>query len=133
MPTGAVSDIREEWETLVETVNVNAKDLAFLEDFRTELVVELDGLKAAILRQSNLKAQAQQASRDVEGHLKRGQYLATRLKNGIRSVYGTKGEKLTEFGLNPRRNNRTKKTPQEPGPSTTTPTAASKTASTTKE
>ncbi len=132
MPTGALSDIRKEWETLLETIQTNAEDLPFLGPYRTQLTGELDGLKAASLRQGTFKAQFQQATRDVEGHRKRGQDLATRLRNGIRSAYGMTAEKLTEFGLQPRRN-RPKKKPQETGSSPTAPTASSTTASTIKE
>ncbi len=45
--------------------------------------------------------------------MKEGRELATRVRNGIRTQYGLKGEKLTEFGLKPRRKPQKK---AKPGP-----------------
>jgi hypothetical protein len=57
------------------------------------------GARAASIRQSASQAEAQQASRDVEGFLTRGHDLANRMRAGIKTRYGSKGEKLKEFGM----------------------------------
>jgi hypothetical protein len=108
-----------EWEHLATTVEVNKTDLAYLESPRSLLLAALDRAKEANLRQSTFKAQFQQATRDLEKALSEGADLATRLRNGIRTQYGLRGEKLTEFGLQPRRKKAKKSNPeQNPTPAT---------------
>ena len=95
------------------TVDVNKADLAHLEPQRARLAVVGDGAKAAKIRQEALKAQFQQATRDLEAFRTEGRDLFSRLRNGIRTQYGTKSEKLAEFGMKPRRKPQKK---AKPGP-----------------
>ena len=132
MPNQPIPAIEKDWDTLVITTEANKEDLGFLESLRTDLTTELGGLREASIRQKTFKAQVQQATRDIEGHLSRGVDLANRLRNGLRMSYGIKGEKLTEFGMKPRRS-RAKKKPQEPASSKKAPAADSETASTIRE
>ncbi|MFY9825303.1 MAG: hypothetical protein WAM82_28250 [Thermoanaerobaculia bacterium] len=101
-----------EWDQLATTVDVNKADLAHLEAPRARLAVVSEGMKAAKLRQEASRVLVQQATRDVEAFRKEGRDLATRLRNGIRTQYGLKSEKLTEFGMRPRR--KQKKAKPEP-------------------
>jgi len=124
----AFADETTEWEHLMTTVEVNKTDLSYLESPRSALLAVLERAKEANLRQGTFKAQFHQATRDLEKALTEGKELATRLRNGIRTQYGLRGEKLTEFGLQPRRNTKTKKTSpaQNPTPAPTTPTNTTK-------
>jgi hypothetical protein len=54
----------------------------------------------AMNRQGALKSQAQDTTREIDGHVARGRQVATRLRDAIRAQYGRDDEKLTEFGLN---------------------------------
>lgn len=117
MPKASFAQVMGEWEQLLVTVAANATDLTYLEGRRAQLEEVMEGAKTASIRQAALKAQLQQATRDLEGFLSNGRDLATRLRNGIRNQYGLKGEKLTEFGLQPRRRPQKPKTPpSEPAP-----------------
>lgn len=120
----AFADETTEWEHLMTTVEVNKTELSFLDSPRSALGPVLERAKEANLRQSTLKAQVQQSTRDLEKAMAEGRELATRLRNGIRTQYGLRGEKLTEFGLQPRRKTKAKKTnpEQNPTPAPTTPT-----------
>jgi hypothetical protein len=118
MPRNALPSTVGEWENLAVTVEVNAHELAYLAETRTQLVFNMDSAKAASIRQAAFKSQFQQATRDLEGFLTQGRDLATRLRNGIRTQYGLKSEKLVEFGLQPRRK-RTRTKKEEPGPAAT--------------
>ena len=131
MPKQTIPAIEKDWDTLLITIEVNKVDLGFLELLRTDLGKELGGLREASIRQKSFKAQVQQATRDIEGYLSRGTDLANRLRNGIRTFYGIKGEKLTEFGLKPRRP--PKRKPQESASSKKAPAAASTTEPTIEE
>jgi hypothetical protein len=106
-----------DWDHIAATVAANP-ELKHLEDMRQELVTVTGETKAASVKQSTLRAQLQQTTRDLEKLRTRGTDLATRLRNGIRAQYGLRGEKLTEFGLQPRRKRTPKtKTPVKAPPS----------------
>ncbi|HEX4964393.1 MAG TPA: hypothetical protein VF173_26485 [Thermoanaerobaculia bacterium] len=112
------------WEKLLTTVEANKADLEFLDPLRLQLTAALEGAKAANVRQSTSQAQVQQATRDLEKFMATGRDLATRLRNGIRTQYGLKGEKLTEFGLQPLRKPKKAVKPAEtPTPATPVPAA----------
>ncbi|HEV7505384.1 MAG TPA: hypothetical protein VGS07_10765 [Thermoanaerobaculia bacterium] len=124
MPKATFPEETTDWGQLATTVDVNKADLAYLEPHSSRLTVVLDGARSTKLRQEAFKAQVQQSTRDLEAFMKEGRDLATRLRNGIRTQYGLKGEKLTEFGLKPRRKPQKKATPgpvAQPTPVTVTP------------
>lgn len=112
MPKTSFADVITDWEKLLTTVSTNKADLPFLEEARSQLAEIVEGAKAGSIRQDTFRAQFQQATRDVEELFSRGRELATRLRNGVRTQYGLKGEKLVEFGLKPRR--KPQKTKPEP-------------------
>jgi len=124
MPSQSFPEETTDWGQLSTTVDVNKADLAHLEPHRARLAVVYDGSKATKLRQEALKAELQQTTRDLEALMTEGRDLATRLRNGIRTQYGMKGEKLTEFGLKPRRKPQKKANPEpvaQPAPVAVTP------------
>ena len=124
MPNQTFSEETTEWGQLAVTVDVNKADLAHLEVPRARLAVVSEDVKATKVRQEALKAQVQQTTRDLETLMKEGRGLSTRLRNGIRSQYGTKAEKLAEFGMQPRRSPQKKAKPgpvAQPTPVTHTP------------
>jgi hypothetical protein len=118
MSKTSFADVVTEWEQLLTKVTSNAPDLTFLDDSHASLVTALQGAKDASARQSTFKAQFQQATRDLEDNLNKGRDLATRLRNGIRTRYGLKAEKLADFNLRPRRNPKAKKKNPDPVPET---------------
>ena len=82
-----------------------------------------DGVFAIAVTDPNVPEDAEfvvgvrQATRDLEDNLDNGRDLATRLRNGIRTRYGLKAEKLADFNLRPRRpgqkaNSNKKKVPE---------------------
>jgi len=120
MPKQSFADLMVDWEKLLAAVVANQTDLPYIDGYRQQLEVEMTGAKAAGLRQSASQAEAQQASRDLEGFIQRGQDLASRIRGGVRIKYGIKGEKLKEFGLKVfragKRKSSTEKSPPAVGP-----------------
>jgi hypothetical protein len=117
MAKATYAAVIREWEKLMTTVAANKEELPFLDEGRGQIAKIVEDLKAATDRQSTFRAQFQQATRDVEELLVTGKDLATRLRNGVRMQYGLKGEKLVEFGLQPRRKpQKTKPEPVAPQP-----------------
>jgi hypothetical protein len=113
-----------DWDDLIVKVRANLADLPHLEGYLMELEKERVEAKAARDRQLTLQADAQQATRNLQDSLKRGNDLAVRMRGGIRSKYGNTSEKLADFGMQPRRKRKSTKekpTPEgekKPAPST---------------
>ena len=135
MPRATHGELVTHFENLTTSVAANKDDLAHLQDLSTQLAVETAGAKAALVRQSAQKAEAQQTTQDLRGFMSRGKDLATRLRTGVRSKYGNRSEKLTEFEVRPLRKRKTAATkakpteePPKPGEEKATPPAATTTA-----
>jgi hypothetical protein len=124
MPKQSFADLMTDWEKLLAAVVANQTDLPYIDGYKQQLEVEMTGAKAASLRQSASQAVAQQASRDLEGFIQRGQDLASRIRGGVRSKYGIKGEKLKEFGLKVFRGGKKKGSPKKSPPTVGPPPAA---------
>ena len=107
MATISLADQITEWKTIETTVETNATELAFLQEDRADLQAERTLVEDARLRNKFHRAQAQQATRDLELHRVRARDIATRMRNSLRGRYGISGEKLVEFGMQPRRFDRT--------------------------
>ena len=103
MPNSSFANTMTDWDKAIASTENNLAELPHLAELRTQLIAARDGAKEANLRQSAAKAQKQQATRDLEDFLERGGDLFTRLRNGVRMQYGLKGEKLSEFDMQPRR------------------------------
>jgi hypothetical protein len=99
MPTTSFAALMTDWEQLLTKVSANATDLSFLEDSRAALATTLQGAKDTSTRRSTV-----------------------RLRNGIRTRYGLKAEKLAELNLRPRRPGQ--KAKNTPTPALTPPAAA---------
>jgi hypothetical protein len=109
MPNSSFAEVTTDWGKLLVTIEVNKADLPYLEDRRAQLAKIMERLQEASIRQAAFKAQFQQATRDVEQMLSEGRDVVTRLRNGIRTQYGLKAEKLAEFNMQPRRQAKRKK------------------------
>jgi hypothetical protein len=94
VPRGEVPDDSPRERTRCHAIRQGSIDA-----YRAQLEVEMAGAKAASIRQAALSAEVQQATRDLEGFLERGRELSSRIRTGIRSKYGNRNEKLTEFGM----------------------------------
>ena len=102
MPTSH-ADLVTHFENLATSVAANKDDLPHLQDLSAQLAVETAGAKAAFVRKSTQKAEVQQTTQDLKGFIARGTDLAIRLRTGVRSKYGNRSEKLTEFEVKPLR------------------------------
>ena len=133
MPRTSYANTIVHWFNLDAGVQGKQPELEQLEPLRAQLEAERLSLVEATNRQSRLNSESQTATRDIEVALARGNDLATRLRDAIRSHYGRAAENLTEFGLQPRR----KRKPIPPKPVETAPTpsqpAASETDGTTQK
>ncbi len=89
------------WERLNASLETNAKDFSHLEEARTQLLAMLSEARALAEQQAVHAASKQDASKRLRTLLLEGRKTATFLRGGIRQRYGTRAEKLVEFGLAP--------------------------------
>jgi hypothetical protein len=107
-------------------LNANAADLAHLEGARLHLAKIVTDIEGVTQQQAALTASKQEASKQVQKLLVQGQRVASGMTKFLQDHYGTRSEKLAEFGLQPFRG-RKPRTPKNPEP-TPTPTPAPTTA-----
>ena len=128
MPNKAFADVITGWEKLLTSVAANKEDLPHVDAYRQQLEIEVTGAKAANIRQLAAQAEAQQASRDLDGFRTRGRDLANRIGSGIKSKYGIRSEKLKEFDIKVFRGKKKSATvkppPQVPPPAAGPPVGA---------
>ncbi|HWN43203.1 MAG TPA: hypothetical protein VNW71_13340 [Thermoanaerobaculia bacterium] len=126
----SIADYQKSFAAMLAGTEANTGALAGTEEFRNGLAAAAASVQSALNRQSSLKGQAQQATRDLEDALAVGKQMYSRLRNGIYMHYSQEAEQLAEFGLQPRRPALRAKKPTLPGPNPTE-TAASETDGTT--
>jgi|SRR5215210_4891213 len=101
MPKKSVADHSLEWYQL--TTTVDGKDLPYLAELISELGLVRKAVTELETERLALTARRQQITRDLEALKNRGRTLATRVRAGILTKYGSDSEKLTQFGMQPRR------------------------------
>jgi len=116
-----------EWRRLLKPFVNKPGETPHLDGHVAKLVSLLAQVEEIEGRQSALAAAKQEMSQQLKVLVVEGRKTAAFLKAGIRDHYGRKAEKLTEYGLQPFRGNKSAKTEepvevQQPVPSTTTPT-----------
>jgi len=92
-----------QWERLIAASESNAAELDYLVEEREKLRAMVERVKQLKSKQLELTAAKQQVSRDLDAAKEGGREIAVRMRYGIKTRYGYKGEKLVQFGLKPRR------------------------------
>jgi transposase len=78
-----------------------------------EILVEIKALKA---RQETLTGERQQTTQQLHGLLEKGRVIIIHLRGAARVALGYKNERLTQFGVAPRRKRSGKPAPAEGPP-----------------
>jgi hypothetical protein len=94
------------WQELATSLEANTADLQHLEAHRARLTELLKRAQALGSQQAALTASKQEASKELLDVIAEGRKLATFLRVGVKQRYGTRAEKLVEFGLQPFRGRR---------------------------
>ena len=103
MPRQSFAERMAQWGLLKQGLTANAADLAFLEAERTQFTALATSLGALDAQQEALKAQLQQVTQDLNAKVGQMKGLESRLRASLKGKYGTKNEKLEEFGIKPTR------------------------------
>jgi hypothetical protein len=102
-----------EWQRMATSLEANRAELAHLEVPRAKLVTLLDRAVEIHAEQAALRASKQDASKRLRSVLDEGQRLMTGLRQMLKDHYGPRAEKIAEFGLQPFRGRKTKKSAPE--------------------
>jgi hypothetical protein len=92
----------------------NRADLPHLEVGLTQLSDQVKLAEDAVERQALHTAAKQEASRQFRTAIAEGERVANVLRVALKQHYGIRSEKLAEFGLQPFRGRKTKKTAEPP-------------------
>lgn len=101
MSTSSYACALADWEELLAALEANQDDLSLVDPYSAHLRAELSNLRTALARQSALRAEMLQATQDVHCYVALGKDLTRRIRDWLRSQYGHRSEKLTEFGIKP--------------------------------
>ncbi len=107
---------------LSTALGANAVDLAHLDGARLRLAKIVDDVEGLAQQQAALTAGKQEVSLQLQKRLVEGQRLAAGMRKFLQEHYGTRSEKLAEFGLQPFRG-RKSRTPKSPEPAPEPPAA----------
>jgi hypothetical protein len=107
---GILGDLQRFTAALV----ANKTELLHLEGSITRLETLLGQAQQAVTQQKALTASKQETSKQIKAALIEGRRLATGLGSLLKEFYGTRSEKLAEFGLQPFRGRKRKEKPENP-------------------
>lgn len=117
------SDLVNVGGRLLEALNANAEELAYAEMYRSQLEVLLTDLRDLMAQQDALTASKQAVSKNIKTHYVNGVKLVHFLWRMVQQHYGTRNEKIVEFGVQPfrSRSRRLEDTVTPPAPTPPTP------------
>jgi len=110
---------------LTAALGANATEIPHLEGIRVRLEKILADAQETAKQQAALIASKQEASKKLKSLAREGVRAATGVQKLLQEHYGLGSEKLAEFGMQPFRGRKAKKTePQQPGTPATPPPPA---------
>jgi hypothetical protein len=86
---------------LLEALNANATELPHFEIFRDQLASMLEEMREQMAQQDALTASKQTVSKRIKAIYYDGIKLVHCLQRMVQQQYGTRNEKLVEFGVKP--------------------------------
>jgi hypothetical protein len=115
------ADVFTEAERMFGALEANVADLSHLEGSREKLGSQLELAREVFRQQSAHTAGKQEASRQLRQIMDDLGKLVSFLRHGVKEHYGTRSEKLADFGLTPFRGQpRRVETPPPAPPAPTT-------------
>jgi hypothetical protein len=110
-----------DWQRLLQTLEANSAEIPQIEPFRAKLGGMLTQALDITKRQSGLKAEKQEMSKQIRQLASDANRLASAVRILLKEHYGIRDEKLTAFNVLPFRGRAAKAAPDPQGPGTTPP------------
>ena len=127
----AQADFVTDWEATLTNCKNRSAELPDLSAYIVPLETLLAEAKVLTARQKSLRGVKQQETVDLQEVLTKGREAALRLRAALKAHYGTKSERLIEFGMRPRRK-KARPAEAEVKPKPVEPASVSDTANTTE-
>jgi hypothetical protein len=89
------------WGKLGAAFRANPAALVGVEPLLQELETVAEEIRELGIQQDAQTAAVQQTSKEIKARENRGSLVATRLRNAAKAFYGTRTEKVIEFGIRP--------------------------------
>jgi hypothetical protein len=113
--TRSFAAITADWEQLLAAAEANRDDIPQAEAFRVQLEASLEDFRALHAHRAALEANRLRSTQDLKIALDRGTALAGRIRAWVRGQYGSRNEKLVEFGMKPWRKRKPRGRPAAEG------------------
>lgn len=101
MPKNSRAEFIVDASNLNAALTANAQELPGIQTLHQELTTVVTELQDLGILQDAQTAAVQQTTQAIQERLTRGKLLVTRLRNGVKAHYGTRTEKVIEFGIRP--------------------------------
>lgn len=108
------ADFIHDWEQLLAALDTNGGELPDISVHRQPLEQVLVNAKSISARQDAHRAGLGLATRELEAVMLDGRDAANRVRNFLRSHYGVRSDKLTEYGVKPLRQRSRLKSKKKP-------------------
>jgi hypothetical protein len=95
------TSVQKRWETLLAGLEANRQELGHMEFARVHLTEQIKDLGAEQARKAMLRAELLKSTRTIRSNLRSGQEFVSRVANALRAHYGSRSDKLVEFGFKP--------------------------------
>src|SRR5262245_28641187 len=119
MPKQSFAQETVGWNQLAKAVDLHAGELPHLLAQAAELADLVARLYKLSIRQKRLTNQLRLVSSELQEGLEDGRQLASRLRSGVKQVYGFSAPVLGEFGTRPRRRKARRRTGETSDPDPT--------------
>ena len=96
------------WDQLLASTEANQEDLSHLGALRARLSTRVEELRCLQSERNRLRGELQNTTQEIRQALAHCQDLASRLRSGVKGIFGIHSEKLLEFGIKPIRRRRRK-------------------------
>lgn len=99
--TSSQEGILSDWAQVLAAVEAHREDLTHIEDLRAGLAASAEALQTLRSDRGRLQMEIQSMTYEIQRALDHGKDLASRLRAGVRSTFGIRSDKLSEFGIKP--------------------------------
>jgi hypothetical protein len=103
MPKKSVAEHSAEWRMLLDSIEMEDLEVAFMKELLFELRLVRDTVLQLEVERLALVARKQQITKDLNALKNRGRAVASRVRSGLLTQLGHDSEQLTAHGMKPRR------------------------------
>jgi hypothetical protein len=102
MPKIALADSLHDWDSLIGTASGPAEEAPDIQDLLEKLQIEMNRVRELDHRRQRLRAEAQEATRQLKASREKSKELARRIRGHLSGMYGPTNPELVRFGMKPR-------------------------------